>query len=68
MSEDLLIELQTKITYQEDLLEELNKLVAAQQLQIDDLSNICKALEERIKEVLQSLPENFDTSEKPPHY
>jgi len=69
MSAERLIELETKIAYQEDLLETLNGIVAAQQQQLDQLEKVCRALIERweyMNDVLkaQSLPEH----EVPPHY
>ena len=39
VSEERIIELETKIAYQEDLLESLNATVAAQQQQLDQLDN-----------------------------
>lgn len=68
MKEDRIIELETKISYQEDLLQDLNKLVASQQQQIDQLTTIYKTLSDQLKEVMQRLPDKSDTDEKPPHY
>ena len=68
MKEDRIIELETKISYQEDLLQDLNKLVASQQQQIDQLTTIYKTLSDQLKEVMQRLPNKSDTDEKPPHY
>ena len=68
MSESKLVELETKIMFQEDLLQELNKLVATQQEQINRLSAISKALDDRLKDVMQSLPDYPDVDQTPPHY
>ena len=68
MSESKFVELETKIMFQEDLLQELNKLVATQQEQIDRLSAISKALDDQLKDVMQSLPDYPDVDQTPPHY
>lgn len=68
MSEKQLIELETKLTYQEDLLQELNTLVTQQQEQLDRLTATCKSLDNRLKEVMQCLPDNQNIDETPPHY
>lgn len=68
MKEDRITELETKISYQEDLLQDLNKLVASQQQQIDQLTTIYKTLSDKLKEVMQRLPDKSDIDEKPPHY
>lgn len=68
MSEKQLIELETKLTYQEDLIQELNTIVTKQQAQLDRLTDTCKSLDNRLKDVMQSLPDNQNINETPPHY
>lgn len=68
MSEERIIELETKIAYQEDLLQDLNKLVATQQCQLDNLTTICNMLRDQLKEVMQSIPGEENIDAKPPHY
>lgn len=66
--EDRIIELETKLSYQEDLLQELNSHVITQQSQIDKLNQLCDLLKERINEVVSSLPDTTPGDEAPPHY
>ena len=63
-----IIELETKISYQEDLIQELNQLVISQQKQIDDLKVFSDSLKEQLKEILSNIPEGEAGYEVPPHY
>ena len=67
-NEQRIIELETKISYQEDLIQELNKNVIEQQQQIDTLTSLCVRLKEQIKEIMLSIPDTASGEEKPPHY
>ncbi|MBU2704701.1 SlyX family protein [Zooshikella marina] len=65
--DQMLIDLQTQVAFQEDLLQALNKVVAEQQQSIDALRREVDYL----KDQLQVLPELIQASqqaEKPPHY
>lgn len=66
--EDRIIELETKLSYQEDLLEELNSHVITQQAQIDKLNQLCGILKEQFTAVMSSLPDASSGDEVPPHY
>jgi len=66
--QDQIIELETKLSYQEDLLEELNSHVINQQAQIDNLNQLCNYLKEQFKDVMSSLPDAPSGDEVPPHY
>jgi|SRR5690554_4714948 len=69
VSEERIIELETKIAYQEDLLESLNATVAAQQQQLDQLEKVCRALIERWEQVNDTLKSHSSEQyEIPPHY
>ena len=68
MSDDVIMELQSKIAYQEDNLQEIGAVVVAMQKQIDSLELCCQALKDRMKEVASSLGGGSDYDEKPPHY
>ncbi|MCZ6565839.1 MAG: SlyX family protein [Gammaproteobacteria bacterium] len=68
MSEDRIIELESKVAYQEDLLQELNTIVIDQQSQLDKLSMLCQALNDRLKDAMRSLPDSSHEDERPPHY
>jgi len=66
--EKRIIELETKLAFQEDLLQELNKLVIVQQSQIDKLETLSNLLKDQYKEIISSLPEASSGDEIPPHY
>jgi len=72
MSENILeqriIELETKLSFQEDLLYELNSHVIKQQAQIDKLNVLCSLLKDQYKELFSSLPDAASEDEVPPHY
>ncbi len=66
--EQRIIELETKLSFQEDLLQELNSHVITQQAQIDKLTELCKLLKDQYKEIVSSLPDSATGDEVPPHY
>lgn len=65
--EDRIIELETKIMYQERLLDELNTVIIKQQDQIDLLTNQIKAIMFKVDTIVPALTER-PPDEKPPHY
>ena len=67
-TKDSLIELETKLAYQENLLEELNKVVCRQQNQIDDLHVKLRSLQERANELAAGASSGETEAEIPPHY
>jgi SlyX protein len=68
MTDDRLVEIETKLAHQEQLLIELNDALANQQDSIMALERLCASITER----LRSLGEGDSTSppdfERPPHY
>jgi len=66
--EHRIVELETKLSFQEDLLQELNSHVINQQSQIDKLETLCNLLKEQYKEIVSSLPDVVSGDEVPPHY
>ena len=66
--QEQIIELETKISYQEDLLQELNNHIITQQAQIEKLNTLCDILKDQFKEVMSSLPDASSGNEVPPHY
>lgn len=69
MSEERMVELETKLAYQEDLLETLNSIVAAQQQQLDQMEKVCRALIERWEYMNDALKaQGAEEYEIPPHY
>lgn len=68
MSDDAIMDLQSKIAYQEDNIQELGMVMITMQKQIDGLEICCKELRDRMHEVSGSLGGGADFDEKPPHY
>jgi SlyX protein len=69
MSEERLIEIETKIAFQEQTIKELNDVIYEQQQEIDRLGSICDALVKRVKEFSEVVPGiDAPADEKPPHY
>ena len=63
-----LIDIETKLAYQEDLLQELNQIVISMQQQIDKLELRNQMLRDNLKQIEDSLPSDSNPNEQPPHY
>jgi len=64
-----MIEIETKIAYQEKTIKDLNSVICRQQEEIERLGSICNTLVRKMSEISgfgagNALPAN----EKPPHY
>jgi SlyX protein len=68
MNEERLINIETKLAFQEDLIEELNKTVFQQQQQIERLEAICEALARQMRSLAEAGNEKGAANERPPHY
>ena len=68
MNEERLINIETKIAYQEDLVEELNKTVYQQQRKLDRLEAICVSLVRHIESMAEERNGGMSANERPPHY
>jgi SlyX protein len=68
MLEERLVNIVTKITFQEDLIEELNKTVYQQQKKLDRLEAICESLVRHIESLAEAGNESKPANEIPPHY
>ena len=69
MSEERLVEIETRIAFQERTIKDLNDVLCEQQQEIDRLGSICDALVKRVKEVSEFTPGiDAPANEKPPHY
>ena len=69
MSEARLIELETRIAYQEDALRVMDEVLTRQQDQIDRLLAVTRQLQERLKSLPQGEGEKFSLEDEvPPHY
>ncbi|WP_045223325.1 SlyX family protein [Methyloterricola oryzae] len=64
-----LVELESRLAYQDDLVVTLNDVVSRQQLQIDRLEATVRVLLDRVQR-LSALAEGADPAaeERPPHY
>ncbi len=68
MNEQRLIDIETKLAYQEDTVQQLNDVVFAQQKKIDQLELLCQHLLDRLKDLSEQQSDNVTFIEKPPHY
>jgi len=65
-NEAAIIELQTKVSFQEDLLENLNQVIIDQQAQITKLQRTVEAMIAQVNSIQTS--QSKDQQEVPPHY
>ncbi len=68
MNDERLVNIETKIAYQEDTMEVLNDVVCNQQKQIEQLEKTCEMLIERLKNLSPEKAGELSLDEKPPHY
>ena len=69
MSEERLVEIETKIAFQEKTIKDLNDVLCEQQQEIERLGSICDALVKRVKELSEFTPGmDAPANERPPHY
>lgn len=68
MDDRRLVDIETKIAFQERTIKELNEVVYEQQKQIDHLHAACRRLELKIRESADTQQERDIIDEKPPHY
>jgi len=68
MNEDRLVEIETKIAFQENTIKDLSDTVYNQQKQIDVLNKTMKAMIVQIKDSSLMSPGGNLKDEKPPHY
>lgn len=68
MSDDRLIDIETKLAYQEDLIEALNKVVSEQQQKIDELEKVCRKMVDRLVDLSEAFESAQIEDAPPPHY
>ena len=68
ISQTQLIEIETKLAYQEDTIAQLNDALYSQQKQISELERTCNLLLDRIKAISEPGPGGKPADEIPPHY
>ncbi len=66
--EQRLIDLETRLTYQEEAIRSLSDTVAAQRSEIEQLDRRYRHLLARLSEQGDGLPKNTPAEEVPPHY
>ncbi len=69
MSDERLVDIETKIAFQEQTIKDLNDVLYEQQQELDRLSSICALLVKRVKKLSDFTPgSDAPGNEKPPHY
>ncbi len=68
MSDDRLIEIESKLAYQEQTLIELNDALAKQQESIMTLEKLCASMAERVRSMGDAEVSAPPGDERPPHY
>ncbi len=68
MSEDRLIDIESKLAHQDQLLMELNEVVTEQQGRIMQLEQLSASLIERVRAIGDTGPDEGPVDERPPHY
>lgn len=67
-NEEAILELQTKLSFQEDLLENLNQVITDQQGQIAKLERTVASMIGQMDSMQSSMQDNGPQQEMPPHY
>ncbi len=68
MDNQQLIDIETKLAYQEDLVQELNKIVHQQQVKLDRLEDAYQLLAKNYARLSAEGDAEHPVDEKPPHY
>ena len=68
MSEDRLVDIESRLAHQDQLLLELNDVVTDQQAKIMQLEQLCKSLVDRVRAISDAVPGDSSADERPPHY
>lgn len=66
--EERLIELETRLAFQDDVVQELNRVVVRQQQEIDTLRRELEALRAQIRAMAPTLVASRAEETPPPHY
>ncbi|EPJ3739623.1 SlyX family protein [Proteus mirabilis] len=66
--EELLIQLESKIAFQDATIEELNQVVTQQQIEISRFKEALKIVTERLKSSQSSMLAHPEDETPPPHY
>ena len=66
--EDRLMDIETRLAFQEDTIDRLNEVIYRQQTLLDSLAARCEMLGTRVTELAKKLPDEESGEERPPHY
>ena len=68
MSEERLVEIESRLAHQDDLLLKLDDVITKQQEKIMQLEELCAALVRRVRSIAEDMPGDGPGDERPPHY
>jgi len=68
MNEERIIEIETKLAFQDGSVQELNEVLCQQQQRIEKLEATCALLLEHLRELSDSAGPVSAGDERPPHY
>ncbi|HNP36576.1 MAG TPA: SlyX family protein [Woeseiaceae bacterium] len=68
MTDDRLIDIETRLTHQDQALHELNEVMTQQQASIMKLERLCAALAHRLADLGAAEGDASLPDERPPHY
>ena len=68
MSEQRLVDLESRLAHQDHMLNQLNDVVTEQQAKIMRLEELCSALIERLRSIDDASADAQPADERPPHY
>ena len=66
--EDRIVELETKLVFQDETINELNEVITDQQKQLDELREEVRLLNLRIVSLAESSTDSNEKEPPPPHY
>ncbi len=67
-SEARIIELETRLAFQDDTIQQLSDTLATQQQQLDNLTRMVKIINKQLKSLPQDLGGGAGEEPPPPHY
>lgn len=67
MNDEKIIDIETRLAYQDDTIQQLNDVIYRQQQQIDKLEKTMQLLLAKIQDLMAGSAEDV-ANEKPPHY
>ncbi|MBT8082750.1 MAG: SlyX family protein [Gammaproteobacteria bacterium] len=68
MSEERIVELESKLAHQDQMLDQLNEVLTDQQARLMQMEELCHSLVERVRALGEASPDGNPDAERPPHY